>query len=422
MIQDLRPRFKRTRKGNAPRPAGAQTRRLALLALAIAGLGICIHLTSLHQRLADDPSKPVACTISQALDCEPVLRSAFATIAGTPLAAFGAWFYVVAAMVSAANLRRPKATGPLHSLPLALLLAGGVATLTSATLALISFAWLHTLCPLCAALYLIGGAILALAWLEVRQAGTSIRALTATEILHWRQRKLRAATAVVAALSTLAAVPYLHASWSNATSPLCSAVKHVTEAPGASLRLEVYSDFQCPFCLQLDRQLRRLRERPWLEIVHHQYPLDAACNPWVKRTRHPGACLQAQAAVCAGRAGRYDDFSDRLFDAGTTGGDELVELATSIAIDREQFASCLLSADSAEQLADDIRPGKRRGVRGTPTIVVAGIARIGPLTERDLRCLTDPPATQDQSYRLKSGVRRREPTKDRAAMRSPWAA
>lgn len=412
MIQDLRPRFKQTRKHEASRPAGAQVRRLALLALAIAGLGICLYLTSLHGRLADDPSEPVACAISQSLDCEPALRSPFATIAGTPIAAFGSWFYAVVAVVSVANLRFSRAAGPRRPLPLALLLAGSVATLTSAALALISLLWLRTLCPLCAGLYVIGGAILALAWLEVRETGTSVRTLMASEITHWRQRRLWAATTVVAALSTLAAVPLLHSLASNATSPLCAAMNRVAEAPEASLRLEVYSDFQCPFCRQLDRQLRTLRGRPRIEIVHHQYPLDATCNPWVKRTRHPGACLQAQAAVCAGRAGRYDEFSDRLFDAGTTGNEDLVALATSIGVAREQFATCLLTSDSAEQLADDIRQGKRRGVRGTPTVLVDGVARIGPLTERDLRCLAD--ATTRSSYYVNQPS---ESSKDSAAPR-----
>lgn len=422
MIQDLRPRFKRNRKGGSPRPATAQARRLALLGLAVTGLGVCLYLTALHRRLIDDPAEPLACAISQALDCEPVLRSAFATIAGTPLAAFGAWFYAAVSMLAVANLRRSTAAEPRRSLSLALLLAGGVATLTSATLALVSLLWLHTLCPLCAGLYLIGGAILALAWIEVRQAEPSIRTLTASVIVHWRRRKLRAATIVVAALSTLGALPLLHSLASNADSPLCATMNRVNEAPGASLRLEVYSDFQCPFCRQLDRQLRTLRGRPRIEIVHHQYPLDAACNPWVKRTRHPGACLQAQAAICAGRAGHYDEFSDRLFDDGTTGSEDLVELATSIGIDRAQFAACLISPDSAEWIAGDIREGKRRGVRGTPTVVVDGVARIGPLAERDLRCLADTPAIRDQSYRLKPGVRQREPTKDRAAVRSPSAS
>lgn len=398
MIQHLRPRSKRTGKGSATRPAGARTRRLGLLALAIAGFGICLHLTSLHERLADDPSTPIACALSQSLDCEPALRSPVAAIGGTPIAAFGAWFYAVVAGVSVANLRFSRTVGSRRPLPLALLLAGSVATLTSAALALISLLWLRTLCPLCAGLYVIGGAILALAWLEVRETGTSVRTLMASEITHWRQRKLRAAITVVAALSTLAAVPLLHSLASNATSPLCVAMNRVAEEPGASLRLEVYSDFQCPFCRQLDRQLRTLRNRPWLEIVHRQYPLDAACNPWVKRTRHPGACLQARAAVCAGRASHYDEFSDRLFDAGTTGSEDLVALATSIGVVREQFATCLLSSDSAEQLADDIRQGKRRRVRGTPTVLVDGVARIGPLTERDLRCLAIAPATQTQSF------------------------
>lgn len=171
-------------------------------------------------------------------------------------------------------------------------------------------------------------------------------------------------------------------------STICAALKSSSAASVATrVSMVVYSDFQCPPCRVLDEQLRRLRGGPKVDVVHRQFPFDTACNPWVSRTRHPGACMQARAAICAARQGRYDDFSDRLFDRGSKGTEELIGLATSAGLDGALFSSCLASPESAGELADDIRTAHREQIRGTPTIVVAGVRRLGPLRPREVECI-----------------------------------
>jgi protein-disulfide isomerase len=175
-------------------------------------------------------------------------------------------------------------------------------------------------------------------------------------------------------------------------SAICTAVEaHDLAGVSTPVRMVVYNDFQCPACRELNEQLRSLRGSSKVEIVHRQYPLDSACNPWVSRTKHPGACMQARAAVCAGRLGRYDTFSDRLFDRGSIGIDELIGLATSVGIDSALFSSCLASADSAAQLAQDVRTAKAQQVRGTPTIFVGEVRRFGLLRRSELQCLESTP-------------------------------
>ena len=57
--------------------------------------------------------------------------------------------------------------------------------------------------------------------------------------------------------------------------------------------------------------------------------------------RHPGACLQARAAICASAQGREPDFTDRLYDSGVADREALVALAASLGLDRAAFALCL---------------------------------------------------------------------------------
>ena len=61
----------------------------------------------------------------------------------------------------------------------------------------------------------------------------------------------------------------------------------------------VYSDFQCPHCALAHRALREARRGSVARIESRHFPLDAECNSHVSKTIHPGACLQAAAAVCA---------------------------------------------------------------------------------------------------------------------------
>jgi len=77
-----------------------------VLALAGAGLLIAGYLTLLHY----DSSVPLACSAGSFVNCEVVLTSPSAMVAGLPVAVWGvAWFGV--ALVLAAVLLRDAATG-----------------------------------------------------------------------------------------------------------------------------------------------------------------------------------------------------------------------------------------------------------------------------------------------------------------------
>lgn len=392
MIQRLRPTFKRSRRKTPSGPQPGRGQRLALLGLAVVGLAISVYLTFLHGKLAEDPAWSGACSIRPGLDCEPVLLSRYASIAGAPVAAYGAWFYAVVILIAAANLQRRKGA-LLRSPPLVLLLASVLATLVSLVLAVVSTFVVGSLCPLCAAVYAINLALLVLAWIDVRRTGESLAAALAGERQHWRRRVSQTTRFLVVLLVTLLVIPLVYSFTPEGESPLCAAIEAGGGTGKATLiSMVVYSDFQCPFCRELDQQLRGLRGRSTVEVVHRQYPLDKACNPWVSRTRHPGACLQARAAMCAGRQGRYDDFSDQLFERGSIGREELIGLATLLGLDRDAFTACLASPESEAWLAEDVRAAASQGVRGTPTTFVVGVRRVGPLRRSELQCIeTDSP-------------------------------
>lgn len=371
------------RKPTSARLLLGRRNAVMFLALAVSGGVTSLYLTYVHYRLDLDPTWQSICAITPALNCDTVVSSVYGTLLGAPLSAYAAWFYAVTATLALAghrsHRRMPRSPAVL------LLLAGAFAGALSLVLAVVSVAWIGSLCLACVALYLVNVAILLTAWHAFRATGESLRQALSAERLHAAHHRVFAAAVVGSSLALLAMIPWAYSRPPAPRSMVCDIVADPAFRP--PLTVVIYSDFQCPHCRTLDHNLRRLRGRTGLRIIPRQYPLDSACNQQVKGSRHAGACLQARAAICAGAQARYDDFTDRLFDDGPTDVDGLTRLATSLGLDRSRFEACLRSERAAEQLAADIRAGVADGVRGTPTVLVNGQRLAGSLSANDIGCI-----------------------------------
>ena len=76
----------------------------------------------------------------------------------------------------------------------------------------------------------------------------------------------------------------------------------------AAVRIDLFSDFQCPACKSLHEQtIKRVKEefalKGKLRLVHHDFPLP----------QHKYARQAAILAAAADRLGKYDDVADALF-------------------------------------------------------------------------------------------------------------
>lgn len=359
-----------------------------LLGLSLLGLVVSLYLTYVHFRLYHEPGWQSACAMSAVASCDTVVGSSYGSAGGVPLSAIGAWFYALAAIVSAADLRRRLVRFP-RSRALVLFLGAAAATVLSVILAGLSAFVLGALCPLCMLLYLVNLATLVLAWRALRAGGDSISQSLAMERRYWGRHVLSAFGYSVLALGALAALFPLYSTESLAPSALCEVLAEAA-ARGALSRpitLLVYADFQCPRCRELDVQLRSIRGNSQWRIDYRHFPLESECNPDVTRKGHPGSCLQARAAICSEALGGPAAFSDRLFEGGPREGSELATLAVSLGIDRDRFEGCLRSADTAKRLDEDIAAGRRAGVGATPTVFVEGTRHVGVLKASDLGCL-----------------------------------
>lgn len=139
----------------------------------------------------------------------------------------------------------------------------------------------------------------------------------------------------------------------------------------AAVTVEVWSDFQCPFCRIFAQGLQRQLIQTTVaqgkaRLVHRSYAFLG-----------PESELAAQAADCAGEQGRFWDYHDKLFveqrgeNTGVYSKDNLKKFAVAIGL-APSFNACLDSGRYVADVKAERDEGTRKGVKGTPTVYVNG--------------------------------------------------
>ena len=105
---------------------------------------------------------------------------------------------------------------------------------------------------------------------------------------------------------------------------------------------------------------------------------------------HTLARAAHEAARCAGAAGKYWPYHDRLFAAQPAfRRADLIAYATELGLDREEFARCLDERRFAAAVESDITQGRALGVTGTPTFLINGQPLVGAQPVENFRTVID---------------------------------
>ena len=146
----------------------------------------------------------------------------------------------------------------------------------------------------------------------------------------------------------------------------------VAGSPTAKIAMVVYSDFQCPFCGKFARETLPAIQDQYVKtgkvlLAFREYPLPI----------HPFAQKAAEAALCAGRQGKFWEFHDDLF-ANQQALDpvSLSARAAQLGLETGPFASCLKGQTAALVQADRTGGGPL-GIAGTPTFLVGRLLADG---------------------------------------------
>lgn len=156
-------------------------------------------------------------------------------------------------------------------------------------------------------------------------------------------------------------------------------------AEHAPVTVVVFSDYQCPYCAQLQRFFPKLLAKypKELKIVLKHFPLPT----------HPFAKKAAVASLAADIQGKYWEFSQRLFDNSSNLNDAIIrDIAKQLKFDLRKFDNDMKSATVQAIIDRDINEAIRASVEGTPAVFVNGKAlRSGndsellQMIERELR-------------------------------------
>ena len=194
---------------------------------------------------------------------------------------------------------------------------------------------------------------------------------------------------IVAALGTLAMVGLNHPGSEPSPAPRKDAVTdvpvpseplslsgaQVRGSRDAKLAMIVYSDFQCPFCRKLAREIlpaliKKYVDPGIVQLAFRNYPMEF----------HQFAKRAAEDAACAGQQGHFWEAHDLIFREQPHLDDVwLRALATRLSLDPERFGRCV-DSDGPAIVMNDVANGKGVHIIGTPTSFIGTVAPDGRVT------------------------------------------
>ena len=146
----------------------------------------------------------------------------------------------------------------------------------------------------------------------------------------------------------------------------------------ANVRIDLFSDFQCPACKALHEQtIKRVKEefamKGKLRLVHHDFPL-----PQHKHAR-PAAIL----AAAADRLGKYDEVADALFRQqeswSQSGNVDAVVDSVLTPEERKKLREIAKDPAILASIERDVQLGQRMKVSSTPTMIVTHDGKPNPV-------------------------------------------
>ncbi len=155
------------------------------------------------------------------------------------------------------------------------------------------------------------------------------------------------------------------------------------EAPKPpDVTIQIYSDFQCPYCRMFAPAARELEtkgvEGIRTKVEFKNFPLGF----------HPFAQLAAQAAEAARQQGKFWEMHDLLFaNQNALAREDLLKHAETLKLDMPRFRRDLDSEAIKKRIADEQAEGAAKHVEGTPTFFVNGKPYSGTKTPAELTAL-----------------------------------
>src|SRR5215217_8947665 len=148
-------------------------------------------------------------------------------------------------------------------------------------------------------------------------------------------------------------------------SELDDGLSPVSGATKPTVTIVEFSDFECPFCKQVQSVLKQIVESygRTVRLVFKHLPLEG----------HRNSLPAARAAYCAAEQDRFWQFHDAVFAAGDLSPPGLIErLAVDIGLGMARFKACVDSEQSRSAIVKDIETARTLRIDSTPSFLVNG--------------------------------------------------
>ena len=148
--------------------------------------------------------------------------------------------------------------------------------------------------------------------------------------------------------------------------------------PNAPIKLEEFSDFQCPFCERFHQETEPLLKQYYIDTGKVQFVYRSMGN-WVSQNVG-GAKTESQdaalAAYCAGDQNKFWEMHAHLFgnvlgeDAGSFTDRRIQAIAEKAGLNMDEFNSCYSSGKYEDRIQKDFEDGQAAGITGTPGFLI----------------------------------------------------
>lgn len=142
--------------------------------------------------------------------------------------------------------------------------------------------------------------------------------------------------------------------------------------PNAPIRIDEYSDFQCPYCAQF----YKTTEKELMDTFVADGTLYFVYNTFGEFIG-PESTGAAEAAYCAGDQGKFWEMHDVILsnqrgeNQGAFVDKRLKEFADYLKLDMDKFETCFDGNKYADVINQDMQDGVSAGIKATPSFVLS---------------------------------------------------
>lgn len=391
----------------------AKWRKITIAVIAFVGFITTIKLAIIYY-YANFSATPHTsfCSVNDFIDCDSVAKTVESQFFGIPLAYWGMFLYLfIGLLMGSKKLSQFKWFRFLEVFknPYSYISALGIISFAiSMILLCVSLFTIKKLCILCAFTYVLNLAIGLFAMDYSTKFG--IVNIFKTSVIDFIEAlKIKKYLIAFIAVAVCAVGFLTYTSVSNVFSPHVKKIRslqkfvklkekginpyavegNVLGNPNGDVKLHVYSDFRCPICSVYNIIIHKVvQDFDNVLVVHHDYPLDQACNKYLSNPFHYGSCILARYAYAAEKQGHYWDISNEFYLTQPQSDYDVWLIAHKKGLNLDKLKADAMSKEASDYIENSIDDAVLNlKLQGTPAVYAndKSTLHMGIMPEVDLK-------------------------------------